>query len=84
MEFDSPASDPLPTHLEPESRVSCTLAQNDLLRRVIAWLIYRYHLPHNIGLGKFELDHAPVRTLMVVQDKQGNATITIDPKDMGS
>lgn len=82
MELDANPADPLPVNAEPAERISCTLAQNDLLRRIIAWLIYRHNLPNDMHLGKFELDHAPVETLLVRQDSVGNAFITIHPSEV--
>ena len=82
--MDVSTNDPLPSKPAPENQISCALQSVDLLRRVLAWLIYRYKLPENMNLGKFELDHAPVETLIVKSDAAGNVTITIDPHDMGS
>ena len=82
--MDVSTNDPLPSKPAPENQISCALQSVDLLRRAFALVIYRYNLPENITFGKFELDHAPVRTLVVKSDSAGNATITIDPHDMGS
>lgn len=82
--MDRDTYDDLPTHLEPEERIACTLEQVDLMRRVLAWMMYRYKLPTVIELGKFELDHAPIESLIVGKDKSGNARVTIDLLNMGS
>jgi len=84
MELDANPADPLPVNAEPQERVSCTLSQVDLLRRILAWQIFRYDLPHNFSFGKFELDNALVETLLIKQDSAGNAFVSISDAEMGS
>lgn len=84
MELDANPADPLPVHLEPAERVSCTLAQVDLLRRIIARLIKRHDLDRSTVFGKFELDHAEIESLLIDTDTAGNAFLNMGDKEMGS
>jgi hypothetical protein len=66
---------PTSEYMPPENRASCLAEANDVLRRIIALHMARAGV-NNLNYTKFELDLAPVKTLIVKRDKQGNVNVT--------